>query len=144
MKKFLKPLSANDVGSTGAHMGGILIPKGDGELLAFLPHLDPDKYNPSEWIICVTPDGRELRLRYVYYNNRLHKPNGTRNEYRITHLTKYFRTEGAKEGDTFEISKEDGATSYLINVVKAAKEPDEPVEDGPVRIRISTGWRRVH
>ncbi|MAE92651.1 MAG: restriction endonuclease [Pelagibaca sp.] len=144
MKKFLKSLSANDVGSTGAHMGGILIPKGDRELLAFLPHLDPNEYNPSEWITCVTPDGRELRLRYVYYNNRLHKPKGTRNEYRITHLTKYFRTEGAKEGDTFEISKESGATHYRINVVKADQERDEPIDEGPVRIKITSGWRRVH
>ncbi|ETX27010.1 EcoRII N-terminal effector-binding domain-containing protein [Roseivivax isoporae] len=144
MKKFLKTLSANDVGSTGAHMGGILIPKGDAELLAFLPRLDPKEYNPDEWIQCVTPDGRELRLRYVYYNNRFHKPKGTRNEYRITHLTKFLRMEGAKEGDTFEISKEDGAARYLINVVKAEQEPDEPADDGPVRIKISNGWRRIH
>lgn len=144
MKKFLKTLSANDVGSTGAHMGGILIPKGDGELLAFLPHLDPKEYNPNEWILCVTPDGREFRLRYVYYNNRLHKPTGTRNEYRLTHLTKYLRSEGAKEGDMFEISKKDGAIQYLVNIVPAKKDSDDPVDDGPVRIRISTGWRRVH
>lgn len=144
MKKFLKTLSANDVGSTGAHMGGILIPKGDGELLAFLPYLDPKEYNPDEWILCVTPDGREFRLRYIYYNNRFHKPNGTRNEYRITHLTKYLKSEGAKEGDIFEISKEQGATHYLINVVPAKKDAEEPVNDGPVRIKISAGWRRVH
>lgn len=144
MKKFLKTLSANDVGSTGAHMGGILIPKGDGELLAFLPHLDPKEYNPNEWILCVTPDGREFRLRYVYYNNRLHKPTGTRNEYRLTHLTKYLKSEGAKEGDIFEISKEDGAAHYLINVVPATNDSEELVDDGPVRIRISAGWRRVH
>lgn len=144
MKKFLKTLSANDVGSTGAHMGGILIPKGDDELLAFLPHLDPNEYNPDEWILCVTPDGREFRLRYVYYNNRFHKPNGTRNEYRITHLTKYLKSEGAKEGDIFEISKEDGATRYLMNVVPATKDEEEPADNGPVRIKISAGWRRVH
>jgi hypothetical protein len=125
-------------------MGGILIPKGDGELLAFLPHLDPKEYNPNEWILCVTPDGREFRLRYVYYNNRFHKPNGTRNEYRITHLTKYLKSEGAKEGDIFEISKEDGTIRYLINVVPATKAAEEPVDDGPLRINISSGWRRVH
>ncbi|WP_196222680.1 EcoRII N-terminal effector-binding domain-containing protein [Pseudooceanicola algae] len=144
MKKFSKPLTANDVGATGAHMAGIHIPKSDDELLAFLPPLDPKEYNPSEWITCVTPDGRELRLRYVYYNNRLHKPKGTRNEYRITHLTNYFKTEGAREGDTFEISKEEGAPRYLIDVVPAMQEVSEQVDESPVRIKISAGWRRVH
>lgn len=52
--------------------------------------------------------------------------------------------EGAKEGDTFEISKEDGAARYLINVVKAAQESDEPADDGPVRIKISNGRRSIH
>lgn len=90
-KTFAKILSANDVGETDAHMGGILVPKGDVELLAFLPKLDPDVFNPSAWIECVTPDGQLLRLRFVYYNNKLHAPTGTRNEYRITWLTKFLR-----------------------------------------------------
>ena len=34
---FRKTLSANDVCTTGGHMGGILIPKGEKELMAFLP-----------------------------------------------------------------------------------------------------------
>lgn len=84
-KTFIKTLSANDVGTTGGHMGGILVPRGDGQLLAFLPPLDPGVMNPSAWIDCVTLDGQVLRLRFVYYNNRLHAPNGTRNEYRITY-----------------------------------------------------------
>jgi hypothetical protein len=57
-KTFIKTLSANDVGTTGGHMGGILVPKGDGELLAFLPPLDPNVLNPSAWIECDTPDGQ--------------------------------------------------------------------------------------
>jgi Restriction endonuclease EcoRII, N-terminal len=85
---FRKTLSAKDVGTTGGHMGGILIPKGEGELLAFLPRLDAGFLNPSAWITCNTEDGAHLRLRYVYYNNKMHVPTGTRNEYRITHMTK--------------------------------------------------------
>ena len=93
---FLKTLSANDVGTTGGHMGGILVPKEDGELLAFLPRLDSSEMNPSAWIDCQTPDGNTLRLRFVYYNNRMHASNGTRNEYRITYLTKFLRDANAK------------------------------------------------
>ena len=144
-KTFAKTLSANDVGETDAHMGGILVPKGDGELLAFLPKLDPGVLNPSAWIECITPDGQLLRLRFVYYNNRLHAPKGTRNEYRITWLTKFLRDSGAKSGDTFRISREDENSPYRIGVVPAGAAPLVEEEDGPVRIRLTTSaWRRVH
>ena len=143
-KTFIKTLSANDVGTTGGHMGGILVPKGDGELLAFLPQLDPSQRNPDTWIECETPDMGILRLRFIYYNNRFHPPLGTRNEYRITGLTKFLRESNAREGDAFEISRTEGQESYRIRVIPMSKA--EPVEDddGPVRIRLTTGWRRVH
>lgn len=145
MKKFIKTLSANDVGITGGHMGGILVPKGDGELLAFLPPLDASTLNPSAWIDCETPEGSPLRLRFVYYNNRLHTPGGTRNEYRITYLTKFLRDAGAKEGDVFEIAKEDGSSVYRIRVInRAGAESSAGDDDGPIRIKLTTGWRRVH
>jgi hypothetical protein len=144
-KTFAKTLSANDVGTTGGHMGGILVPKGDGELLAFLPKLDPGVLNPSAWIDCTTPDGETLRLRFVYYNNRLHAPRGTRNEYRITWLTKFLREVGAREGDAFEISGSGDGNRYRIRVVPAKEEKPEVDDEGPVRIRLSSSaWRRVH
>ncbi|MFC3058080.1 EcoRII N-terminal effector-binding domain-containing protein [Sinirhodobacter populi] len=144
-KTFAKTLSANDVGETDAHMGGILVPKGDGELLAFLPKLDPGVLNPSAWIECSTPDGQILRLRFVYYNNKLHAPKGTRNEYRITWLTKFLRESGAKSGDTFQISRENEDGPYRIEVVPARAETPAQEDDGPVRIKLSSYvWRRVH
>lgn len=144
MKKFIKTLSANDVGTTGGHMGGILVPKGDGELLAFLPPLDASTLNPSAWIACVSPDGSPLRLRFVYYNNRLHTPGGTRNEYRITYLTKFLRDEGAREGDLFEIAMEDGSSVYRISVISTEGVEPPADDDSPIRIKLTTGWRRVH
>jgi len=81
---FQKALSANDVGATGAHQAGILIPKTNRELLAFLPSLDATTKNPSAWIDCIDEGGTVRRFRYVYYNNALHDLGGTRNEYRIT------------------------------------------------------------
>ena len=143
-KTFIKTLSANDVGATGAHMAGILVPKGDGELLAFLPPLNAEELNPSAWIECETPDGTVLRLRFVYYNNRLHVPTGTRNEYRITHLTNFLREHGAQEGDVFEISREDGRDIYRIRVIRTLHTEPEGKDEGPVRIKLTTGWRRVH
>lgn len=144
-KTFAKTLSPNDVGETDAHMGGILVPKGDGELLAFLPPLDPGVLNPSAWIDCITPDGQLLRLRFVYYNNKLHAPKGTRNEYRITWLTKFLREAGAKSGDTFQISREYDDRPYRIEVVPAQVAPELKEEDGPVRIRLlSSSWHRLH
>ena len=144
-KTFAKILSANDVGETDAHMGGILVPKGDGELLAFLPKLDPGVLNPSAWIDCSTPDGQVLRLRFVYYNNKLHAPKGTRNEYRITWLTKFLRKTAAKSGDTFQISRENEDGPYRIEVVPTKTEPTSQDDAGPVRIKLtSSAWQRVH
>lgn len=144
VRTFVKTLSANDVGATGAHMAGILVPKRDGDLLAFLPSLDARELNPSAWIGCLTPDDTPLRLRFVYYNNRLHVSTGTRNEYRITHLTKFLREAGAREGDIFEISREDGQDLYRIRVIRIPHAQSEMDDQGPLRIRLTSAWRRVH
>lgn len=139
---FRKTLSANDVGATGGHQGGVLIPKGERELLAFLPPLDPGVKNPDAWLDCVDADGCPLKFRFVYYNNKLHDSKGTRNEYRITYMTAWFRKLGAREGDIFEIAKEGGRPGYLVSVLPAspALEADSNL---PVRLKL-LGWRRVH
>jgi hypothetical protein len=139
--RFRKRLSANDVGTTGGHQGGILIPKGEKELLTMLPTLDPNVKNPDAWLECTDDAGHSLRFRFVYYNNKLHDDGGTRNEYRITHMTGWFRDVGAKEGDEFEISHEAGADVYSIGV--KPKEIFDSDTDQGVRIRLA-GWRRVH
>ncbi len=140
-EKFRKRLSANDVGTTGGHQGGVLIPKGEKELLAMLPALDQDIKNPDAWIECIDETGHTLKFRFVYYNNRLHDPGGTRNEYRITHMTSWFRDVGAREGDEFEISRASFSNQYLIGL--RPKDTEEPEPDQGVRIRL-TAWRRVH
>ncbi len=142
-KTFSKTLSANDVGATGGHQGGILIPKSDGELLAFLPRLDPTNKNPDAWIECMDECETLRRFRFVYYNNRLHDKSGTRNEYRITYMTPYFREMGASGGDTFEISRRDGDLQYCIRLIRASHLVKEPEAD-LYRIKITSSWRRVH
>lgn len=140
-QKFRKRLSANDVGATGGHQGGVLIPKGERELLDMLPSLDQSVKNPDAWIECADETGHTLRFRFVYYNNRLHDPTGTRNEYRITHMTVWFRDVGARAGDEFEISREIDSTVYAIRIRPQNSEALAPGEN--VRIRL-TGWRQVH
>lgn len=141
-KTFNKTLSANDVGTTGGHQGGILIPKQDSELHAFLPHLDPSVKNPDAWLECKDEHGKVRRFRFVYYNNKLHDPTGTRNEYRITYMTGYFRDVGAREKDIFEISKSDDSSCYNIKIVRH-EQPTAPTTQ-VVRIKIRSGWQRVH
>jgi hypothetical protein len=146
-KTFSKTLSANDVGTTGTHQGGILIPKTEADLLAFLPPLDPAIKNPDAWIECTDENGAMRRFRFVYYNNKLHDLNGTRNEYRITYMTKYFREMDAREGDTLEISRDEGTARYNIRVARQRAEAIEQADEvgaQRIRIRITSGWHRVH
>ncbi|WP_060498463.1 MULTISPECIES: EcoRII N-terminal effector-binding domain-containing protein [Pseudomonas] len=143
-RTFSKRLSANDVGSTGGHQGGILVPRTEGELLTFLPPLDPAVKNPDAWIECEDETGTVRKFRFVYYNNKLHDDGGTRNEYRITYMTKYFREVGAREGEELEISKSGTSSIYKIRVVRTIAPVDNQEESDGVRIKIKSAWRRVH
>jgi len=138
-QSFGKQLTANDTGESLSHQAGIHIPKSQTELIAFLPFLDPDVLNPSVWIDAVDEDGVAWRFRYIYYNNRLHVPGGTRNEYRMTHMTAYFRSRGAKTGQRFLIAGEPRAGRLRICTDDA--EASTVIEARPVELR---GWRRVH
>lgn len=136
---FEKPLTANDTGHSGGHQAGIHIPKGQEELLAFLPRLDASELNPSVWLIAEDTDGHEWKFRYVYYNNSLHDRTGTRDEFRITHMTKYFRAQGARPGDTLEIRGEPGTGRLALRIIGQA----DSAELEPRTVRLA-GWRRVH
>jgi hypothetical protein len=135
---FAKTLSANDVGATGSHQAGILVPRTNAELMEFFPRLDPKTFNPDAWIDCIDEDGFEWRVRYIYYNGRLHDK-GTRNEYRLTHLTGYLKTVGARSGDSLVFSR-DSSNSYRIRLLR---DVDSTVAStsGVVVLR---GWNRVH
>ena len=76
---FSKILTANDVGTTGSHQVGMRS-KSDKEFLNFLPKLDQVK-NPDARLDCYDSMGGLWQFRYIYYNNKLHDPKGTRDEY---------------------------------------------------------------
>lgn len=140
---FQKTLSANDVGSTKAHQAGIHIPKTEKALLDFLPPLDPKQRNPDAWIECVDEDGEIHRFRYVYYNNKLHDEGGTRNEYRITHMTGYLSKIGAKAGDLLEISQAAKQDCYSLRIIKLPKPEQTAVPKTKLPIKLK-GWSRAH
>ncbi len=86
-RKISKKLSANDVGTTGAHQAGILVPK-EKAILSFFPSLDPSVKNPRMTLVVrELKDGTRWEFNFIYYNNRLF--GGTRNEYRLTCMTQY-------------------------------------------------------
>lgn len=142
MQTYEKELTANDTGATGAHQAGVHIPKSQTDLLAFLPPLDPSFKNPDAWLEMKDDAGEVWRFRYIHYNNSFHDPGGTRDEFRITHMTGFFRSAGAIAGDTLVLSGAPGAGRYNISIRK----PDQAAEAepaAPVRIRLR-GWQRVY
>lgn len=138
-QSYAKILSANDTGTTGTHQAGILVPKADTGLLAFFPALDATTKNPDAWIRCEDANGDVWEMRYVYYNNKLHDSYGTRNEYRITWMTKYLRACKAVAGDSVLFEATDELGLYKISVTRPSH---VPTSSGQGVIKLS-GWRRV-
>ena len=136
---YVKVLTANDLGITGSHQSGICIPKKATALVSFLPTLRSNIKNPSTPLICVDTHGREYTFRYIHYNNKLHEASGTRDEYRITRTTEFFRIETAQPGDQFEIYKTDQTATYQIRLVR--QKPSSELPSAPIVLR---GWRRIH
>lgn len=136
---FAKTLTANDVGKSGGHQAGIHIPKSQTDLIRMLPALDAGVKNPDAWLECIDDDGRRWKFRYIYYNNSLHDPGGTRDEYRITHMTNFFRVIGGSPGDQLHLTGEKGISTYRISVVKRHAAPS--ADAGTIRLQ---GWRKVH
>jgi len=134
MMTFEKILSANDTGETGGHQAGILVPKTNPELLDFLPELEDGIKNPDALLDCCDEDGQWWRFRFIYYNNKFY--DGTRNEYRITRMTKYMKLWGAKEGDRLQFTQRDDG-GYDLVLVK----PRKSNTNAPIKL---AGWRRVH
>ena len=141
---YAKNLTKNDVGETGGHQAGIAVPKADLDLINFFPFLNPEEFNPDSWLNCTDPDGVEWKMRYIYYNGkRFNPPKSTRNEYRITHMTKFFSKWGAKSGDDVIFTKTSKKNSFQIRIKKQSniKENMSTYESNkPIVLR---GWSRV-
>lgn len=134
-----KRLSANDVGITGTHQAGILVPK-SREILQFFPKLDEDQHNPSCRVTVYLPELEEfVDLRFIHYNG---KKTGlsTRDEYRLTGTTRILRALNAGEGDDLEFHRSHNGDVHVRVLHDSAS--DEENRGGDV-IQLSGGWRLI-
>lgn len=110
-KQISKKLSANDVGLTGSNQAGILVPK-EPAILSFFPTLDAKQKNPRITIVVRELDNNiRWDFNFIYYNGRLF--GGTRNEYRLTCMTKYLRAIDAKIGDELTFGKDENGSVFV-------------------------------
>ena len=131
--QIVKVLSANDTGETGGHQAGLLIPK-EPRLLSFFPSLNKKAYNPRVHLQFIDDSGSYWEFAFIYYNNVFH--GGTRNEYRLTRMTRYMRSAGVVAGDEVILSRKEGR--YRV-AFKRARQVD--MKDGV--LRLGSGWRVV-
>jgi hypothetical protein len=126
-----KILSPNDTGETGGHQAGILVPK-EGDVLAFFPRLDATIKNPRAVLDVVDDDHHEWAFSFIYYNNRFF--GGTRNEYRLTGMTAFFRRFNLKSGDRVVLKHE---SPRLIRITFKRAQPTGKV------LKLSTSWKII-
>lgn len=116
----LKRLSDNDVGATNSHQAGFLIPKLFVKEGLF-EKLSEEVLNPRLRLkFRDLIDNSEIYLTYIYYNNKCFE--GTRQEYRLTGLTRWIKNHGLRSGDTIQISRV-AKYDYTIGIIKADRRP---------------------
>lgn len=132
-----KKLSPNDIGLTGSHQAGILVPK-RSELLSFFPTLDANLPNPRMTIRFNDDLDQTWKFNYIYYNNKLR--GGTRNEYRLTSMTAFLRETNAMVDDilVFEKNEDD----YFIRL-KKSNETIAASEDGVITLILDNSWKVI-
>ena len=131
-----KELSKNDVGVTGSHQAGILIPKKE-ELLKFFPELDKSLENPRVSLAFWDDSNTIWHFNLIYYNNQFR--GGTRNEYRLTGMTKYIRSCNLSAGDKLIMERQDG--QYRVSY-KRKSETETEADDSIIRLTINS-WKMV-
>lgn len=133
MRKVSKKLSANDTSETGAHQAGMLIPK-KGDILSFFPILDGRNKNPRCHLCFEDTSGGSWEFAFIYYNNKFF--GGTRNEYRLTRMTGFFRSHCLSEGDSVVLERSNG--DYFIDVVRQGSS-----QSNSGILVLGTSWRVI-
>jgi hypothetical protein len=136
--RITKVLSANDTGETGAHQSGILVPR-EERLLAFFPALDGREKNPRCLLHFVDEWHERWAFAFIYYNNKFF--GGTRNEYRLTRMTAFFRRRNAKPGDSLVLTC-DAQGAYRIGVERFDA-PNVSAGSTTTRLQLGTSWRVI-
>jgi hypothetical protein len=142
-----KRLSANDLGETGGHQAGILVPK-EKTVLDFFPRLDSTVKNPRMVLtVRELPFGSQWTFNYIYYNTKLLGA-GTRNEFRLTGMTAFLRSLNAKVGDELRFSRDENL-SYTVRLVRGGQSANSGNSDLPSDsasdevLTLSAGWRVI-
>jgi len=133
MVSISKVLSDNDAGATGSHQAGILVPK-NPRVLGFFPPLDRARRNPRAVLRLTDDSGREWQFTFIYYNNALF--GGTRNEYRLTHMTEFIRRHNLKKDDEVIFRREEDGPFRLSF---QRRNSPQFSETGVLKLR--AGWR---
>ena len=140
-KSISKQLSKNDSGETGGHQAGMLIPKNE-EILNFFPKLDSSQKNPRVAMYFTDQFGKTWKMNFIYYNNRFF--GGTRNEYRLTGMTAYFRESNLKAGDEVTLTR---SNNQLSIDYKRENTPATTITEANMQKRtvlvLSGGWKVI-
>ena len=138
-----KVLSKNDLGITGSHQAGIVLPR-NGEILALFPTLDASRYNPRCQVTVYEPrTGSHHTFQMIYYNGKL-LGMSTRNEYRLTGMTKMLRDMGAGPGDHLTFTRTGLGDLTVTLESNPAEAPAEDMEPTPAVGRtLRGGWTIV-
>jgi len=136
-----KQLSMNDSGETGGHQAGMLIPKRE-EILNFFPRLDSSQKNPRAAMYFTDKSGKTWKMNFIYYNNRFF--GGTRNEYRLTGMTAYFRESNLKAGDEVTLTRSNNQLS-IDYTRENAPETQEMITNGQKKtvLVLGGGWKLI-
>ena len=125
-------LSANDIGLTGGHQAGIHVPKSN-DILSFFPSLDVKQKNPRYILNFIDDDEKRWELAFIYYNNKFF--GGTRNEYRLTRMTKYINSNNLKVGDELILVNCDDGISRISFKRELKRETG--------KLKLSTEWKVI-
>jgi len=134
-KVITKELSPNDAGETQSHQAGMLIPK-DPRILGFFPLLDKAKHNPRCHLFFEDEGAGMWEFAFIYYNNALF--GGTRNEYRLTRMTKYIKASGLVSGDEIEFNCDNNG-NYKVSY---RRQEQVNVSESGV-LKLGSGWKII-
>ena len=131
-----KSLSANDLGRTGSHQVGVVIPK-NLAMSSFFPTLPYEEVNPRRILTFADSDtGETISVNFIYYNNK--RRGKSRDEFRMTGISAYCRSRGAEVGDILEMRLLDDGRR-LIRVLDG-RTSDEEVNTSADSIMLSGKW----
>lgn len=133
VKSISKVLSPNDIGSTGAHQAGILVPK-NKSILSFFPRLNSEEKNPRIILSFIDDSNQKWQFSFIYYNNRLF--GGTRNEYRLTRMTKYINSNNLKAGDEIVLTYNADRSRRITHIRKQKNESSS-------KLKLSGLWKVI-